>query len=67
MIDIFLNGEKKQIAENLTLFDLISGLSYPIGSFAAAVNETFIPRSQYQTHTIHPLDRIEIVVPMQGG
>ncbi|MDY0135761.1 MAG: sulfur carrier protein ThiS [Thiomicrospira sp.] len=37
------------------------------GAFALALNENFVPKSQYADTTIHENDRIEIVAPMQGG
>jgi sulfur carrier protein len=37
------------------------------GAFALALNENFVPKSQYAHTQIHEHDRIEIVAPMQGG
>ena len=37
------------------------------GAFALALNENFIPKSQYADTLLNENDRIEIVAPMQGG
>ena len=37
------------------------------GAFALALNENFVPKSQYADTLINENDRIEIVAPMQGG
>lgn len=67
MITIWLNGEKKEIAENIILNEFIQMLAYPSGTYAVAVNETFVPRSEYIKKTLQAGDRVEIVMPMQGG
>ncbi|MET1254449.1 sulfur carrier protein ThiS [Aliikangiella maris] len=36
-------------------------------SYAVAVNEQFIPRSQHSQQVLQEGDSIELVVPMQGG
>ncbi len=67
MITIWFNGEKKEISASLTLSDFIQQLAYPSGTFAVAVNETFVHRGDYVNKIIQANDRIEIVMPMQGG
>jgi len=37
------------------------------GTFAVAVNDTFIPRSEYDNTILKDGDRVELLVPMQGG
>ena len=37
------------------------------GAFALALNENFVPKSQYADTLINENDCIEIVAPMQGG
>lgn len=37
------------------------------GAFALALNENFVPKSQYADTILNENDRIEIVAPMQGG
>lgn len=35
--------------------------------FAVAVNLRFVPRTQYESVTLHADDRVEIVSPVTGG
>ncbi|UQB42146.1 sulfur carrier protein ThiS [Thiomicrospira microaerophila] len=62
---VIINGEPRDtIATNLA--GLLVELKIE-GAFALALNENFVPKSQYANTTIHENDRIEIVAPMQGG
>jgi sulfur carrier protein len=67
MIKILFNGKEKEIAADTRLSVLVESLDYAPGTFAAAVNTSFIPRHQYAHTVIQPGDHIEIVMPMQGG
>lgn len=66
-IAVQLNDETTVIPGDLSLKELLTHLDYPQQNFAIAINETFVPRSQYSTTKIHADDAIEIVAPMQGG
>ncbi|SFR56101.1 sulfur carrier protein ThiS [Thiomicrospira sp. ALE5] len=62
---VIINGEPRDtIANNLA--GLVMELKIE-GAFALALNENFVPKSQYANTTIQENDRIEIVAPMQGG
>ncbi len=64
---IVVNGETIALAKETTLRLLLDELAYQAGTLAVAVNETFVPRSSYETTVIRSGDRVEIVAPMQGG
>lgn len=66
-IAITLNNESLQIAAEQTLAHLLDQLGYTHANFAVAINETFIPRSQYAITPLHAGDTLEIVAPMKGG
>ncbi len=40
---------------------------YDCGKIAVAVNEDFVPRSQYASLRLKESDRVDIVAPVQGG
>ncbi len=67
MIEIWLNGELKQIESNSNLIDIAGLLGLNDGAYAVAVNEQFVPKSDYQTKPINKHDKIELLMPMQGG
>lgn len=62
---IFVNGKETEHLPDMTLQVLLSELS--VKESAIAVNETFVPRHQYQQTLLSDGDRVEIVTPMQGG
>ena len=62
-----LNGVDVQFKGNVSLADLLDQECGEDRFFAVAINESFVPRSQYSEILLCEGDRIEIVVPMQGG
>lgn len=67
MISIILNGKELQFSENQMLNSALSEWGYEGKNIAIAINETFIPRSQYVQTEIKNGDSIEIVSPLEGG
>ncbi len=66
MIQIIFNGEPKQI-EPQTLSNFLLQLDTEHSSCAIAINESFIPKSDYESTQLIEGDQLEILVPMQGG
>ena len=75
MIKITCNGEVQSVKAGLKLAEVLSVLGYQhassdkglAGSFAVAVNNSFVPRSNYNNLTVHAEDQLDIIAPMQGG
>ncbi|KTC78358.1 sulfur carrier protein ThiS [Legionella brunensis] len=67
MASIYLNDEIYQIEPAQSLHDLLMQNNHIGQHFAVAINNQFIPRTAYSTTTLYPGDRIDIIVPMQGG
>jgi len=67
MIKISVNGEIKEVEENLNIKDLIKALNYTTPGFAVAVNTTFVAIDSYETCIINDGDTIDILAPVQGG
>ena len=66
-IDISLNGERTS-AEAVTLQALLLARGFKLETaFACAINNTFVPRSQWPERAIKNGDRIDIVTPITGG
>ncbi len=63
---ILINQQSHECPEGATLADAIA-LLQPSSPFAAAVNATFVPRSQYAQHALQDGDRIEVIAPVTGG
>lgn len=63
---ILLINDKPTGTNAQTLASLVVELEIE-GAFALALNENFVPKSQYADTLLNENDRIEIVAPMQGG
>ena len=67
MIKVSVNGEIKEISENLNVKELIEALDYRTKGFAVAVNTTFVAIDKYKRTMIQEGDTIDILAPVQGG
>jgi sulfur carrier protein len=67
MITLQLNGEDKPLKAGSSIVDAIIAWDLNDKSFAVAVNEEFIPKSAYADVSLMDGDRIELLIPMQGG
>ena len=67
MIKISVNGEMKEISDNLNVKELIQVLDYKTKGFAVAVNTTFVSIDSYDKTIINDGDTIDILAPVQGG
>lgn len=67
MIEIFINGEGRQVPASLTAAQLIEQLGLTGQRVAMEVNLEIVPRSAYAEHQLRSGDRIEIVRAIGGG
>jgi len=67
MLNLKLNGENKVLVKALSLEDAIVEWALPKQAFAVAINEQFIPKSEYASTYLQEDDRVELLIPMQGG
>lgn len=67
-MEITLNDKKQTVSENISLNEIvISQLGDKQKGVAVAVNDSVIPRSNWETHTIKNNDTILIIKATQGG
>ncbi len=66
-MQIYLNGEPRQIPDNISMAALIESLELSGRRIAVEVNEELVPRSTYSDYTLKPRDRVEIVHAIGGG
>jgi sulfur carrier protein len=64
---IVVNGQPMELAEGVTVEDLLAKLGVRRDYTAVAVNRQIAPRSGYATTVLRDGDRVEIVHPMAGG
>ena len=67
MIKVSVNGEIKELEENLNIKQLIEALDYKTKGFAVAINTTFVSIKNYEQTIINDGDTIDILAPVQGG
>ena len=67
MIKVSVNGEIKELKEDLNVSQMIETLNYKIKGFAVAINTTFVPIAKYEETIIKNNDTIDILAPVQGG
>ncbi|WP_277810260.1 sulfur carrier protein ThiS [Chromohalobacter canadensis] len=64
---IQLNGERRELASQLTISELVDQLALTGRRIAIEVNEEIVPRSQHAETRLSPGDRVEIVHAIGGG
>lgn len=67
MINIYLNDERQQVKPGLSLQEFLHNYTHSQSHFAIALNNQFIPRPSYNSTLLSEGDRIDLIVPMQGG
>ena len=67
MIIITLNGESKQVDDSSTVEALLKTLNLEEIRLAVEINLEIIPRSNYGSHRLNDLDKVEIVRAIGGG
>jgi len=68
MVKIILNGEDRTLSKACNLTEALNEWGYkndmPI---AVAVNNVFVPKQDYAKTQLEAENRIEVLMPMQGG
>ncbi len=66
-MDIIVNGEPRQVAEQYTVAQLIEDLQLVGRRLAVEINLEIVPRSTHANHQLQPGDKVEIVHAIGGG
>ena len=64
---IRLNGEEREVTENLTVAELVGELGLSPRQVAVEVNRELVPRSERDTARLSEGDEIEMVTLVGGG
>ncbi|KTD64086.1 sulfur carrier protein ThiS [Legionella spiritensis] len=67
MITIYLNDKAQRIEPSQSLHNLLMQNSYTDSYFAVAINNKLVARANYKDTMLNDCDRVDIIVPMQGG
>jgi sulfur carrier protein len=66
-MQIYVNGEEKQIPDTTDMAKLIDLMQISGQRIAVEVNEELVPRSTFTGHQLKESDRIEIIHAVGGG
>jgi sulfur carrier protein len=64
---IIINGSSREVPDNLSASELILTLGLADKRLALEINREIVPRSTFESHIIHPDDKVEIVHAIGGG
>ena len=67
MIEVFINGESRDVPGEISLNRLLELFSLPSGRIAVELNKEVVRRKDWDTITVVDSDRIEIVHFVGGG
>ncbi len=66
-MQIFLNGETRQIADNCSITALVKELNLENKRLAIEVNLEIIPRSKFDSYILVEGNKVEIIHAIGGG
>ncbi|HET6861744.1 MAG TPA: sulfur carrier protein ThiS [Pyrinomonadaceae bacterium] len=66
-MQVYVNGDSKELTEGASLADLITQLDLPAQRIAVEHNRTVVRRSQWDSTVLGDGDRVEIVHFVGGG
>jgi len=66
-VQLTINGERRELADALSVGELLQTLALTASRVAVEVNEEVVPRGTYDDRRLAPGDRVEIVQFVGGG
>ena len=66
-MQLTINGEERDVADGLTVKELVLLLGYTEGPVAVERNREVVPRAEHATTRLAPRDTLEIVHLVGGG
>lgn len=66
-IQVVINGEEREFAEGITIFEFLKELEIKPQAIAVELNLEIVPKSKYEETPLRDGDRVEIVRMVGGG
>jgi sulfur carrier protein len=66
-VQVTVNGERADLAEDVTVAELVAGRGGRHDRVAVARNGDVVPRSSWAATRLSPGDEIEVLAPTAGG
>ncbi|MDF1756713.1 MAG: sulfur carrier protein ThiS [Legionellaceae bacterium] len=67
MIKIYFNNQEQQVSQGMSIQDLLMQNNHNESHFAVAINNKIIHKVDYNLTLMQTNDRVDILIPMQGG
>lgn len=67
MITVMVNESPMEIAEEATIHSLLPKMNANTDGIAVAINNSIVPRKEWEHHSIKQNDNILIIKATQGG
>ena len=64
---IVVNDKAIPLALPVSLTEALQMAEQAEGRYVVVLNDTIVPRSEYQSVMVRPGDKLEIIAPMSGG
>lgn len=64
---IFMNGDEVEIEDDASVEDIIEAFKLPKQGVAVAVNDSVVPRENWQNHGLVNGDSVMLIRAVQGG
>ena len=65
-MQVIVNGDFVEV-QSEELEAVLQELGYECKKVVVAINETFVPKTEWSTRSVLPKDRVEVLSAMQGG
>ena len=66
-ISVSLNNQTVELESNLNLSEALQHWGYQSHDIAVAINQEFVPRSEYLQTRLQAKDQVDVIAPVQGG
>ena len=67
MIMISVNGERREVADGTTVFDLVASMLGSSRGVAVSLDREVVPKSSWSSTLVRPGAQIEILAAAAGG
>ena len=67
MVEIFINNSTHTFSQEIDLVEMLKQLKLSSQGVAIAINNTVIPKNEWQEHTLKNQDQITLIQATQGG
>lgn len=66
-MQITINGEKRELGENLTITEMLEHLALPAERIAVELNREVVRKKEWENIRLNDADKIEIIHFVGGG